>query len=147
MPQCGCVWRMAEPSDPLHEWQHLPGEEVWLIGERRISGEHKYYLSCLPDTADLKTLASTIKARWSWEQVHQQLKEELGLDHFEGRSWESLHQAKRKKHRAARRPRQACQPFAWNSSVTCSSSGRKTCARSAPTAPFNRPNGHLPKSC
>ena len=27
--------------------QHLPGEEVWLIGERRASGEHKYYLSNL----------------------------------------------------------------------------------------------------
>lgn len=71
--------------------QHLPAEEVWLIGERRASGEHKYYLSNLPDTAELKTLASTIKARWVCEQVHQQLKEELGLDHFEGRSWEGLH--------------------------------------------------------
>ena len=62
-----------------------------MIGERRASGEHKYYLSNLPDTAELKTLASTIKARWICEPVHQQLKEELGLDHFEGRSWESLH--------------------------------------------------------
>jgi hypothetical protein len=32
-------------------------------------------------------LASLIKARWACEQAHQQLKEELGLDHFEGRSW------------------------------------------------------------
>src|SRR3954463_2317090 len=32
-------------------------------------------------------LAATIKARWVCEQAHQQLKEELGLDHFEGRSW------------------------------------------------------------
>ncbi len=32
-----------------------------------------------------------IKARWSCEQAHQQLKEELGLDHFEGRSWRGLH--------------------------------------------------------
>jgi SRSO17 transposase len=39
----------------------------------------------------LKTLASAIKARWSCEQAHQQLKEELGLDHFEGRSWRGLH--------------------------------------------------------
>ncbi|MET4449659.1 SRSO17 transposase, partial [Bradyrhizobium sp. GM2.2] len=30
----------------------------------------------------------TIKARWICEQAHQQLKEELGLDHFEGRSWQ-----------------------------------------------------------
>src|SRR2546425_11904444 len=38
-----------------------------------------------------RTLAATIKARWIYEQAHQQLKEELGLDHFEGRSWQSLH--------------------------------------------------------
>src|SRR3954452_861887 len=72
--------------------QHLPGkEEVWLVGERRSTGEHKYYLSNLPTETPLKTLAATIKARWLCEQAHQQLKEELGLDHFEGRSWSGLH--------------------------------------------------------
>jgi SRSO17 transposase len=71
--------------------QHLPGEEVWLIGEHRMSGEKKYYLATLPATTDLRTLAATIKARWICEQAHQQLKEELGLDHFEGRSWQGLH--------------------------------------------------------
>ncbi len=72
--------------------QHLPGEEeVWLVGERRATGEHKYYLSNLPPQTALKTLAATIKARWVCEQAHQQLKEELGLDHFEGRSWTGLH--------------------------------------------------------
>ena len=40
---------------------------------------------------DLRTLATIIKARWICEQAHQQLKEELGLDHFEGRSWQGLH--------------------------------------------------------
>ena len=71
--------------------QHLPGEEVWLVGERRASGEQKYYLSNLPADTSLKRLASAIKARWVCEQAHQQLKEELGLDHFEGRSWRGLH--------------------------------------------------------
>ena len=71
--------------------QHLPGEETWLIGEHRRSGEKKYYLANLPAKADLRTLAATIKARWICEQAHQQLKEELGLDHFEGRSWQGLH--------------------------------------------------------
>jgi len=71
--------------------QHMPGEEVWLVGERRASGERKYYLANLPADANLKTLAATIKARWVCEQAHQQLKEELGLDHFEGRSWRGLH--------------------------------------------------------
>ena len=71
--------------------QHLPGEEAWLIGEHRVSGEKKYYLANLPARTDLRTLAATIKARWICEQAHQQLKEELGLDHFEGRSWQGLH--------------------------------------------------------
>ena len=71
--------------------QHLPGDEAWLIGEHRTSGEKKYYLANLSAKTDLRTLAATIKARWICEQAHQQLKEELGLDHFEGRSWQGLH--------------------------------------------------------
>ncbi len=72
--------------------QHLPGdEEVWLVGEHRSSGERKYYLSNLPPEASLGRRAGTIKARWVCEQAHQQTKEELGLDHFEGRSWTGLH--------------------------------------------------------
>ena len=71
--------------------QHLPGDEAWLIGEHRMSGETKYYLANLPAKTDLRTLAATIKARWICEQAHQQMKEELGLDHFEGRSWQGLH--------------------------------------------------------
>jgi SRSO17 transposase len=70
--------------------QHLPGEEAWLVGEHRASGERKYYLANLPADAPLETLAALIKARWVCEQMHQQLKDELGLDHFEGRSWRGL---------------------------------------------------------
>jgi SRSO17 transposase len=76
-------------KDKTH--QHVPGEEAWLIGEHRASGEKKYYLANLPAKTDLRALAATIKARWVCEQAHQQLKEELGLDHFEGRSWQGLH--------------------------------------------------------
>jgi len=71
--------------------QCMPGDEVWLVGERRSTGEQKYYVSNLPADATLKRLVATIKARWVCEQAHQQLKEELGLDHFEGRSWTGLH--------------------------------------------------------
>src|ERR1035441_5583593 len=71
--------------------QHMPSDEAWLIGEQRMSGEKKYYLANLSAKTDLRTLAATIKARWICEQAHQQLKEELGLDHFEGRSWQGLH--------------------------------------------------------
>jgi SRSO17 transposase len=71
--------------------QCMPGDEVWLVGERRSTGEQKYYVSNLPADATIKMLIAAIKARWVCEQAHQQLKEELGLDHFEGRSWTGLH--------------------------------------------------------
>jgi SRSO17 transposase len=71
--------------------QHLPGEEAWLVGERRATGERKYYLANHPANTPLKTLATLIKARWACEQMHQQMKDELGLDHFEGRLWRGLH--------------------------------------------------------
>lgn len=71
--------------------RHLPGDEVWLVGEWRSSGERKYHLSNLDPGTSLRVLASTIKARWVCEQAHQQLKQELGLGHFEGRSWTGLH--------------------------------------------------------
>jgi SRSO17 transposase len=71
--------------------QRLPGDAAWLVCERRTTGERKYYLTNHPARASLRTLARAIKARWVCEQAHQQLKEELGLDHFEGRSWTGLH--------------------------------------------------------
>jgi len=86
--------RIADgPPQRIHDMgaQHLPGEEVWLVGEHRSTGERKYYLSNLPADTPINGLAGAIKARWVCEQAHQQLKEELGLDHFEGRSWKGLH--------------------------------------------------------
>ncbi|MFD1112647.1 IS701 family transposase [Pseudoroseomonas ludipueritiae] len=71
--------------------RHLPGDEAWLVGEWRASGERKYYLSNLAPGTSLRALAAAIKARWICEQAHQQLKQELGLGHFEGRSWTGLH--------------------------------------------------------
>jgi SRSO17 transposase len=71
--------------------QHLPGQVAWLVCEVRSSGEHKYYVTNHPADACVVTLVRAIKARWACEQAHQQLKDELGLDHYEGRSWLGLH--------------------------------------------------------
>lgn len=71
--------------------QHLPGEERCLVCEHRTTGERKLHLTNHPPEASLEQLARAIKARWCCEQAHQQLKEELGLDHYEGRSWRGLH--------------------------------------------------------
>jgi SRSO17 transposase len=82
--------RVAD-GEAVRTGTHLPGEEVWLVGERRASGETKYHLSNLPAGTAIEALAELIKARWVCEQAHQQMKEELGLGHFEGRSWHGLH--------------------------------------------------------
>jgi SRSO17 transposase len=71
--------------------QHAPGEAVWLVGERRPTGERKYHLTNHPAATPLATLVAALKARWACEQAHLQLKVELGLDHFQGRSWAGLH--------------------------------------------------------
>jgi SRSO17 transposase len=84
--------RVRVADGPLNvEGTRLPGEELWLIGEGRDSGETKYYLSNLPKQISLRRLVATVKARWSCEQTHQQLKQQLGLGDFEGRSWTGLH--------------------------------------------------------
>jgi SRSO17 transposase len=70
---------------------HLPGEAAWLVCERLSNSDRKYYLTSLPASASRKKIVGAIKARWTCEQGHQQMKEELGLDHFEGRSWWGLH--------------------------------------------------------
>jgi SRSO17 transposase len=70
---------------------HQPGDPAWLVCERLSNGDRKYYLANLPASASHKVIVGTIKARWACEQMHQQAKEELGLDHFEGRSWLGLH--------------------------------------------------------
>jgi SRSO17 transposase len=71
--------------------RRLPGTEVWLVCEQRANREIKYYLANHSARASLLTLARLIQSRWSCEQAHQQMKEELGLDHYEGRSWTGLH--------------------------------------------------------
>src|SRR5215212_4381330 len=84
--------RVRAAEGPQWETGHrLRGDELWLVGERRSGGERKYYLASHPAGTPLQTLAATVKARWACEQAHQQLKEELGLDHFEGRGWAGLH--------------------------------------------------------
>lgn len=79
---------------PAHAWRQrrLP-PEVWLLAEQDAGAtpRTKYYLIDLPPTASLRALVQLAHQRWAIEQQYQELKDELGLDHFEGRSlpgWE-----------------------------------------------------------
>lgn len=84
-----CRVRISDGTRGSHG-KALPGPEAWLVCEQRTN-ERKYYVTSHPADTKLREIAAAIKARWSCEQAHQQLKEELGLDHFEGRSWRGLH--------------------------------------------------------
>ena len=79
---------------PAHGWAtgECAGEEpLWLLIEEQPDGTIKYAFSNLPaDTTRLRAVRSW-RERWKIEQGYQQMKEELGLDHFEGRSWRGFH--------------------------------------------------------
>jgi SRSO17 transposase len=68
-----------------------PGPERWLLIERAADGAVKYYVSKAGRRASVRRMVRWAHERWKIEQGYQQLKEELGLDHFEGRSWRGLH--------------------------------------------------------
>ena len=69
----------------------LPGKECWLIMRRYPNGQIKYALSNAPEDTPLRTLTEASTMRWSLEQCFQEAKGELGLDHYESRSWTGWH--------------------------------------------------------
>lgn len=69
-----------------------PGEEQWLLCEwQSCDSEPKFWLSTLPANISLKELVRVTKLRWRVERDYQDLKGEVGLDHFEGRLWRGFH--------------------------------------------------------
>jgi SRSO17 transposase len=79
---------------PAHDWRdRRVAPEVWLLCQRDLGDtpETKYYLVHLPLTASLKALVRLTHQRWAIEQQYAELKTELGLDHFEGRSFHGWH--------------------------------------------------------
>jgi SRSO17 transposase len=78
-------------NERRHDGPLVPsGEKVWLIFERRPN-ETKAYFVWGFDQESLRAHAELFRARWPIEQYFQQMKEELGLDHFEGRTWTGWH--------------------------------------------------------
>ncbi len=69
--------------------EDLKHRPKWRMALAEI--DRRYYLSNLPPQAKALALARLIKGRWACEQAHQQMKQELGLDHYEGRNWLGLH--------------------------------------------------------
>jgi SRSO17 transposase len=80
---------------PSHRdyWRAEPWPEEWLLiewpeGEKEPT---RYWLSTLPADTPIATLVDTAKLRWRIERDFQDLKQEIGLDHYEGRGWRGFH--------------------------------------------------------
>jgi len=80
---------------PAHRdyWMAEPHAEEWLLIEwpRGDAEPSKYWITTLPPNTSLKALVKMAKHRWIIERDYEELKQELGLGHFEGRNWRGFH--------------------------------------------------------
>jgi len=80
---------------PAHRdyWKAEPHAEEWLLMEwpRGEAEPTKYWISTLPPGTKLRALVKMAKHRWIIERDYEELKQELGLGHFEGRNWRGFH--------------------------------------------------------
>ncbi len=86
------AWRArfcAVRVTPAHDWrERRRAPAVWLLCEReRANGDRvRDYWVDLPPSASLRALVSLAHQRWAIEQPYQELTDDIGLDHFEGRT-------------------------------------------------------------
>lgn len=80
---------------PSHRdyWREEPHPEERLLIEwpEGDTEPAKYWVSTLPETTSLVDLVGIAKLRWHIERDYQELKQEVGLDHYEGRNWRGFH--------------------------------------------------------
>src|SRR5207237_2251992 len=80
---------------PAHRDEKLtaPHPAEWLLIEWPKGEKEpvKYWLSTLPEDIDFAALVDLAKLRWRIERDYQELKQEVGLGHFEGRGWRGFH--------------------------------------------------------
>ena len=72
---------------------HEPRPEEWLLIEwpKNESAPTKFWLSTMPPDTSIDQLIRLAKMRWRIERDYQELKDEFGLDHYEGRCWRGFH--------------------------------------------------------
>jgi SRSO17 transposase len=85
------AWLRVWPGQGWQQGACAGTEPVWLLIEEQADGKLKFAFSNLPPGTSCKKAVRLWKSRWPVEQGYQQMKEELGLDHFEGRSWRGFH--------------------------------------------------------
>jgi SRSO17 transposase len=75
------------------EWRAKPRDEEWLLIEwpEGDAEPAKYWLATVPSDMPFDRLVDLAKLRWRIERDYQELKQELGLGHYEGRGWRGFH--------------------------------------------------------
>ena len=151
--------RVRVADGPVAARRPAPARRGGVAGRRAPGHRRAQVLPLEPaGRRPLEALAALIKARWVCEQLHQQLKDELGLDHFEGRSWRGLHHhallcllafaflqhlrlgGKKRRHRARARTAAPAEPArrppsgSWPRSPACSSAARTVGGASSTTS-------------
>src|SRR6202049_1696554 len=80
---------------PAHRdyWKAEPNAEEWLLIEWPQSEKEptKYWMATLPANTTLKALIKISQTRWNLHRDYEELNQELGLGHFEGRKWRGFH--------------------------------------------------------
>jgi len=127
-----------------------PEPEQWLLWQWSAGAEvpEHFWLSTLPEDTPLKRLVYLAKLRWRVERDYQEMKAEVGLDHYEGRTWRGLHhhwtlcavahgflvlQRAQRRKMAKRRDGSAATRAIKKTALTEETVGRQT----IPTAPLN----------
>ncbi len=70
-----------------------PRDAEWLLIEwpKGEAEPSRYFLSTLPEDISFTALVATVKMRWRIERDYRELKQEVGLGHYEGRNWRGFH--------------------------------------------------------
>jgi SRSO17 transposase len=84
-------WVRVWPAQGWQRGECAVAEPVWLLIEEQADGKIQFAFSNLPAKTSRLEAVRLWKSRWPVEQGYQQMKEELGLNHFEGRSWRGFH--------------------------------------------------------
>jgi SRSO17 transposase len=85
------TWVRVWPAQDWAQGGCAGADPIWLLIEGRDDGTIHYAFSNLPAATKRLAAVRLWKSRWPVEQGYQQMKEELGLNHFEGRSWRGFH--------------------------------------------------------
>jgi hypothetical protein len=71
--------------------ENRPNQEIWLYARKYVDGKQKFFISNAAEDTPIEKFRDLALRRWSIEQCFEECKSDLGMDHYEGRSWRGWH--------------------------------------------------------